>query len=87
MVPYVIPLADKALLVRLAHVRKELVVGEEALATELAQRMYATLDILDLAGGSFTGPLVGEHRRQMQREDVGWVERVFVREHFLVSDA
>lgn len=77
---------------RLAHMRKQLVVPEEALPAELAQRVHAALDLVFalpftlVFRGGFVA-LVGEHGGQVQREDVGRVERVLVREDLFVPDA
>jgi hypothetical protein len=72
--------------------RKQLVVPEEALPAELAQRVHAALDLVFalpftlVFRGGFVA-LVGEHGGQVQREDVGRVERVLVREDLFVPDA
>lgn len=67
----------------LAHVRVELVVAEEALATEMAQRVHPAFDLL--ARHRLLRAV--RHGGEVQGEDVGRVERVFVREDFLVPDA
>lgn len=43
-------LADEALFVVLPHVGEELVVAEETFPAELAERVYATLDVVFLLG-------------------------------------
>jgi hypothetical protein len=79
-------LADEALLVLLAHVRVYLVRAEEALSAELAQRVYATLDLLGRDRGAPAAAPARE-RRQMHRERRSGVQRVLVREDLFMPDA
>lgn len=85
MVLNVVPLADEAFLVALAHVWIELVAAEEALAAELAQRVHAAVDLFRRRWLP-TAPAEW-HRREMGGEEMRRVERVLMREDFLVPDA
>ena len=75
-----IALADEALFVVLPHVLVQLVVAEEAFAAELAHGVHASLDLL-LRHRALVDLVI--HGRQVEREDVGWVEDMFVREDLL----
>ena len=75
-----IALADKALFVVLSHVLIELVVAEEALAAELAHGVHASLNLL-LRHRALVDLVI--HGRQVEREDIGRVEDMFVREDLL----
>jgi hypothetical protein len=70
----VIPFADEALLMRLAHVCKEFIITKEALAAEFAKRVGTSVDLLFvLSLSSLVWARMGEHGGQMQREYVGRV--------------
>ena len=78
MVLDLITLADEALLVLLTHVRVELVVAKEALATELAEGMDAAFDLLCLL--AVVASVASGHGREVDGEDIGIVEGVLVGE-------
>ena len=79
MILDLVTLAHEALLVFLAHVRIELIVSEETLATEFAERMYATLDLL----GFVLTPVATSHRRNVDRQYIRVVQGVLMGENFL----
>lgn len=80
MVLDLITFAHEALLVLLAHVRIELVVPEEALATKLTERVDAALDLLLVF---MVAPVAADHGWDVNGEDIWVVQGVLMCKNFL----